>query len=224
MEALIVIEGLVILLLVVLVAGLLRSHAEILRQLDSLGAGEHQDTFVAAPRRHREQGPAQVITGVTPAGAAASVALSGGKGRTLLAFLSSTCTACATFWQDATGPSLEGIRPVVVTKGSEAESPAAIARLAHPQLTTLMSTEAWEAFHVLATPYFALVDNASGRIVGEGSAPDWPRVADMVRRALADDGLHRSTGQRKADVDEELAAAGFEPGDPRLYQRPGREP
>ena len=40
MEAVVVVEGLVIILLLVLVAGLLRSHGEILRRLHSLGAGE----------------------------------------------------------------------------------------------------------------------------------------------------------------------------------------
>lgn len=85
-----------------------------------------------------------------------------------------------------------------------------------------MSTSAWEDFGVPATPYFALVDNGSGRVVGEGSAADWTRVEDMVRRAIAETGLRRNTAQRKAVVDEELSAAGLEPGDPRLYRRPDR--
>ena len=223
MEALIVIEASVIVLLVVLVGGLLRSHAEILRQLDSLGAGEPSDSFIAPPRRVSplSDGPLKSLSGLTPEGAAASVALTGTRGHTLLAFLSSGCTACSAFWQGSNLFRVDGVRPVVVTKGADAESPAEIERLAPSQQLTLMSTEAWEAFNVPATPYFALIENVSGRIVGEGSAADWPRVEDMVRRALGDAGLHRSTAQRKADVDEELAAAGFEPGDPRLYGRPG---
>jgi hypothetical protein len=110
---------------------------------------------------------------------------------------------------------------VVVTKGAEAESPAAVARLMNPSVSTLMSTEAWESFAVPATPYFVLVDGG-GQIVGEGSAPTWAQVEDMMRRAIADDrhSLRRSTRERKADVDEELTAAGIEPGDPRLYQPP----
>lgn len=226
MEALIIIEAIVIVLLVVLVGGLLRSHAEILRQLDSLGAGERHESFLAQPRRATQlgDGPLPALSGVTPAGANATVALSGSRGHTLLAFLSSTCTACASFWQGSQPFGVDGVRPVLVTKGIEAESPAEIHRLAPTQHLTLMSSEAWEAFKVPATPYFALVENHSGRVVGEGSAGDWPRVEDMVRRALGDAGLHRSTSERKADVDEELAAAGFEPGDPRLFQRPGSHP
>jgi hypothetical protein len=157
---------------------------------------------------------------VTPRGESANVALSDSRGHTLLAFLSSTCTACGAFWDDSSTFTLEGVRPVVVTKGSEAESPAEIARLADPRHLTLMSTKAWEDFAVPATPYFALIDNSNARVVGEGSAGDWGRVEEMVRRALAETGLRRSTAQRKADVDEELAAAGFEPGDSRLYQKP----
>lgn len=221
MEALIAIEAIVIVLLLVLVGGLLRSHAEILRQLDSLGAGEQHEPFVAPPRPAQlGAGPLRTLSGITPAGANASVALTGSRGHTLLAFLSSTCTACSAFWQRSGSFGVDGVRPVIVTKGTEAESPAEIHRLCSLQQLTLMSSEAWEAFKVPATPYFALVENQSGRIVGEGSAADWVRVEDMVRRALADVGLHRSTSQRKADVDEELAAAGFEPGDPRLFFPP----
>ncbi|HJQ95931.1 MAG TPA: hypothetical protein VJ935_09525, partial [Acidimicrobiia bacterium] len=59
----------------------------------------------------------------------------------------------------------------------------------------------------------------------EGSAPTWAQVEDMMRRAIADDrhSLRRSTSERKADVDEELAAAGIDPCDPRLYQPPTSE-
>jgi hypothetical protein len=224
MEALIVIEGIVILLLVVLVAGLLRSHAEILRQLDALGGGEPHEAHIAPPRRLGRHGAATVLTGSTPGGGATTISLSGSRGHTLIAFLSTTCTSCGAFWNEA-APPLPGIRPVVVTKGAEAESPAAVARLMSPSVSTLMSTEAWESFAVPATPYFVLVDE-EGQIVGEGSAPTWAQVEDMMRRAIADDrhSLRRSTSERKADVDEELTAAGIEPGDPRLYQPPTGDP
>lgn len=221
MEALIIIEGIVIALLVVLVAGLLRSHGEILRQLDALGGGEPHEAHVAPPRRLARNGAATMLTGSTPGGGTTTISLSGSRGHTLLAFLSTTCTACGAFWKEE-APPLAGVRSVVVTKGAEAESPAAVAKLMSPSLSTLMSTEAWESFAVPATPYFVLVDNWGGQIVGEGSAPTWAQVEDMMRRAIADDrhSLRRSTSERKADVDEELAAAGIEPGDPRLFQPP----
>jgi hypothetical protein len=227
MTALIIIEGVVIALLVVLVAGLLRSHGEILRQLNALGVGEHgeQASQLLTPQRTSGLGRPALTTlaGPTPQGAAASVALSGSRGYTLLAFLSSTCTACRPFWEEADGIiDLRGVRTVVVTKDPEEESPSGLARLAPSSVTAVMSSEAWNAFKVPATPYFALVDTADARVVGEGSAANWDRVADMVRRAVSDAAhpLHRSTTARKADIDAELTAAGIEPGDPRLYQPP----
>jgi hypothetical protein len=225
MEALLILEALVIGLLVVLVAGLLRSHAEILRQLHALGGGEHMtDSFIPPPRRSGlGSSPIANLSGATPEGGRASIALTGSRGYSLLAFLSTTCTSCQPFWEGLSSDfDLSGARPIVVTKGPEDESPGDIARLATTRVTTLMSSKAWDAFKVPATPYFALVDNANGSVVGEGSAADWGRVGEMVSRAISDRAhpLHRSTSGRKADVDEELKQAGIEPGDRRLYQPP----
>ena len=225
MDALIVIEAIVIGLLVVLVAGLLRSHAEILRQLHALGGGEHPaETFVPPPRRSA-LGPTPLanLSGPTPEGGTASVALTGSRGYSLLAFLSTTCTSCQPFWQGLSGDlNFSGARPIVVTKDPNEESPADIARMASGKVTTLMSSDAWDAFKVPATPYFALVDNANATVVGEGSATNWGRVGEMVSRAISDHAhpLHSSTAARKADVDQELREAGIEPGDERLYQPP----
>jgi hypothetical protein len=225
MEALIVIEAIVIGLLVVLVAGLLRSHAEILRQLHALGGGEHQtESPVRSPRR-AGLGPSPLanLSGPTPEGGTASVALAGSRGYSLLAFLSTTCTSCQPFWQGLSGDlNFSGARPILVTRDPSEERPREIARLASGKVTTVMSSQAWDAFEVPATPYFALIDNANAAVVGEGSAANWGRVGEMVSRALSDHGhpLHRSTSARKADVDEELREAGIEPGDQRLYQPP----
>ena len=224
MNALIMIEALVIVLLVVLVAGLLRSHAEILRQLHALGGGEHRDTqaLIPSPRRSGlRTSPLINLAGTTPDGGLASVALSGSRGYTLLAFLSTTCTSCRPFWQGLTGDlNFSGARPIIVTKNDPEESSSEIARLSAGSVTTLMSSEAWEAFKVPATPYFALVDNTDATVVGEGSAVNWGRVGEMVSRAISDHirPLHRSTSARMADVDEELRNAGLEAGDPRLYR------
>lgn len=228
MTALIIIEAVVIALLVVLVAGLLRSHGEILRQLNALGVGEHSDQTSQLLTPHRRSGLGRsaltTLAGPTPQGAAASVALSGSRGYTLLAFLSTTCTACRPFWEEEVDGTIDlrGVRTVVVTKDPAEESPSELARLAPTSLTSVMSSEAWNAFKVPATPYFALVDTADATVVGEGSAANWDRVAEMVRRAISDAAhpLHRSTAARKADVDAELTAAGIEPGDPRLYRPP----
>ena len=58
MIVLVVLEGVVLALLAVLVVGLLRTHAEILRRLHDLGAGVYDDQAPARPSRPaRSAGP-----------------------------------------------------------------------------------------------------------------------------------------------------------------------
>jgi len=125
-------------LLSVLVVGLLRSHAEIVRALHDLGVNLDPDapdgTFraaspsVAASRRPTvsDVGPdatlegvalptsgrlvvAHDLAGATPDGGAAVVSVSGRPGLTLVAFLSTGCGTCADFWSAfRTPPTLGG--------------------------------------------------------------------------------------------------------------------
>lgn len=229
MLPLVIIEGIVILLLAVLVAGLLRSHAEILRTLDALGAGESRGNAPLVPVRRGIAGqpvPLAQLTGATPSGGTVSVALSGQRGYVLLAFLSTGCLPCRTFWESLGRPDLPSsdIRPVIVTKGSEGESPAEVGRMAPATVTTLMSTDAWDAFRVPGTPFFQLIDAGRGVSVGEGSAASWPQVMDLMRRALADSpgrsDLRRTTRERLRDSGEELRQAGILPGDRSLLDNP----
>jgi hypothetical protein len=121
--------GIAVVLLAVLVIGLLRSHAEVLRRLHELGAGLYDDELPSAetasgttaagvtspvalsPRpdirtqpgvagpRPDEVPGAHDLAGVTPAGDAVAVAVAGAEHTTLLAFLSSGCATCADFWR-----------------------------------------------------------------------------------------------------------------------------
>lgn len=232
MTALVVIEGLVILLLVVLVAGLLRSHADILRKLDALGAGE--GAHPVAPRSDVTRTPMQTepasldaITGPTPLGDIASVALTGSRGHVLVAFMSTGCSTCKPFWKAfQAGMDLPraDIRPVIVTKGSQEESPSEIRKLTPADVTTIMSSEAWDAFRVPGTPYFQLVDASIGTVIGEGSAGSWPRLVEMIERSFGDADasgqIRLSTKQRYQDTNRALGDAGIEPGDPSLYGKP----
>ena len=230
MTALVVIEGIVIVLLVILVGGLLRSHADILRKLDLLGAGE--DVPGTAVRSNISLNPTRTeptsltsITGPTPDGATATVALADSRGHVLLAFLSSGCTTCETFWKSfRAGMDLpgQGIRPVIVTQGSESESPSDIRKKAPDDITTIMSSEVWDAFRVPGTPYFQLVDVQHGVVIGEGSAGSWRRLVDLIERATGDSSSAPSaTQQRQEDSDASLRAAGIDPGDPSMYRREG---
>ena len=231
MTALVVLEAVVIALLVVVVFGLLRSHAEILRALRQLGVELEPGHGATAPvpARLTEGDAAHDVSGVTPAGRIRAVSVTGVEHTTLLAFLSSGCLTCAAFWdalRQADQLDLPGTdtRLVVVTKGAEAESPSVIASKAPPQFVTVMSTAAWDAYGVPITPYFVLVDGPSGRIAGEGAAATWHQLESLLAQAAADGGVMRGNRLTRGDTrerlqvsDETLAAHGITPGHPSLY-------
>ena len=229
MTAVVVIEGLVIVLLAILVAGLLKSHAEILRQLDALGASEDGSVTVGSPQTRPkttgfEKAPATTLTGVDLSGGAVTVSLEQGRGNTLVAFLSSGCLSCETFWSEFQGDfdlPTPDTRTVIVTKGPESESPSKVRDLAPPRLTLLMSDETWDVFRVPMTPYFLLVDG-SGMVVGEGAASSWRHLLGLLRQSAADaaNPIHLDTGSRLQLTDAQLLDAGVQPGDPSLYENP----
>jgi hypothetical protein len=218
MTVLVAIETVVIVLLTILVAGLLRSHADILRRLHALDGGEEpQDVPVMLSSRATGRG-APDFAGTSLNGDAALVAVSGARHRTLLAFLSSGCLTCAEFWDafaDIGALDLPAdLRLVAVTKDATEESPAALRSLASPGLTVVMSSAAWAEYEVPGSPYFVMIDGASGRVEGEGTGGNWEQVHNLIVQASADgsDGA-----AREARIDRELLAHGIVPGDPILY-------
>jgi hypothetical protein len=245
-----VVVGLVVVtaLLSVLVVGLLKSHGEILRALHDLGAGlddEPKGTFQAvraeppaATATAGRSGPSTTplpdavdISGTTPDGAVASVAVSGVAHHTLLCFLTTGCDMCHGFWDALADPAARAAlgadtRVVAVTQDERTEMRSAVMRLAPPDVTTIMSTDAWDAYNVPVAPFFVLVDGTSGRVVGEGAAPAFEQLVDLLGRAATDrpgsgSTPRRSGGQRQReeDTDEILRQAGIEPGDPRLHHQ-----
>lgn len=234
MTALVVGLTLAVVLLTVLVAGLLRSHAEILRSLHELGAGR-QDTAPRGPVAFEvrpgvmEPGgamgtSAHDVAGLTPGEEATLISVVSSGHDTLLAFLSSGCLTCHTFW-DAFGAGRDlglpaGTRLVVVTKGRELESESSVRELAPAGVPVVMSTQAWQDYAVPGSPYFVHVDGAAGRVAGEGSATAWAQVVRLVREAAADRALTiRGDGpHREARADRELLAAGITPGHDSLYR------
>lgn len=221
--------GLVVALLAILVVGLLRSHAEILKALHDLGvnleegAPEHSSSRVgrtislsahppartapgvAEPRNGDGFGDATDLTGSLPRGGTARVAVAGVAHPTLLAFLSTGCGTCGVFWEalaqlDSNQLPGEGTRVVVITNGAESESPAAVADLAPASIVTLMSTEAWDLYAVPVSPYFVLVDGPSSRVVGEGSGTSWEQVLELLRRASADATAALTTPRARPDL------------------------
>lgn len=188
MEVLVGVETVLLVLLSVLVAGLLRSHAEILRALHRLGV--NMDEGDAA--RHAMGGRALAeqaydVSGVTPDDQAVHIGVLGGRQATLLAFLSSGCTTCEPLWEGLRRgePELpERARVVAVTRGPGHESPARLRALAPPGVPVVMSDPAWEDYGVTGSPYFVYVDGDG--VVGEGAARDWAQLRSLLSRAQAD--------------------------------------
>ena len=234
MLALVIAEGVVLVVLALLVAGLLRSHAEILRALHDLGAGVDPATPTAPARTpstaglSSADGNAHDVAGLDLTGATAAVSVVGAKHDTLLAFLSTGCSTCQPFW-DAfrTGVTLPAdTRLLVVVQDEESES--RLRKLAGDRLEVVASSAAWEAYGVPGSPHFAFVDGPSGRITGEGTGPDWPSVRALLTQA-ADDGASRAAADSTHDVewhdnptriDAELMHAGIGIGHPSLDAPP----
>lgn len=227
-------------LLAFVVIGLLRSHAAILRKLHALGAGDGDQApggsplvapDVVAPTSDPSGRAASDLAGSAPDGSSVGVAVVGVRHDTIVAFLSTSCAGCETFWEElGRGIDLPArTRLVLVTKGPEHESPASVESVSPEGVTIVMSSEAWEEYGVPGSPYIVLVDGTSGMVRGEGTGGSWDQVAKLlahatgdvrfIERSRASRPKARSDAQRERDTDRALLAAGISPGDPSLYQR-----
>jgi hypothetical protein len=223
MEVLVATETILLVLLLLLVAGLLRSHAEILRRLGPEEASDAQFSLPDPDAAPAYVAPASHLTGTTLDGDAVQIALGPGSPPTLIAFLTSGCSVCHNFW----GPLREGLpaelepdppRLVVVTKDSNRESPTKLDELRPAEAPLIMSSDAWADYHVPASPYFVYLEE--GVRHGEGSASSWSQIASLLRDA-ARDARRAGDGDKRTDrVDEVLQAAGIGPEHPSLYPAP----
>ncbi|HXJ62882.1 MAG TPA: hypothetical protein VNN79_03925 [Actinomycetota bacterium] len=231
MNVLVGVETVLLVVIGILLVGVLRSHAELLRRLDSADGATPAARWGDTPRLAeglpeppaRDAVEAFDLAGETLAGDPVKVAVVGAQGSTLLAFLSSGCLGCGAFWE-ALGdePVVPGdARVVIVTKDTELESPSKLLELAPDAVPLVMSTEAWDRYGVAGSPYFVLVDGPSGRVAGEGTATSWAQVASLLRDALADASMRAirdpAAASRLARADGELASAGIGPGHRSLY-------
>jgi hypothetical protein len=240
MIVLVIVQSFVLVLLALLVAGLLRSHAEILRRLPPPDADpdwepstrpEGEMGALSLPDLEpRVASAASDIVGTSLEGDAVKISVAAGRTPTLLAFLSSGCATCAGFWealQPARREALPGgARLVVITRDRSTESLGRLRTLAPADVAVVMSSPAWETYAVPMTPYFVYV-GGSGLIEGEGVAEAWPQVMSLLGDALEDaEAAPREDGRRGADrerrVDQELRAAGIGLGHPSLYEADDR--
>jgi hypothetical protein len=134
MTVLVLVETVVLAVLTVLVAGLLRAYATVLRRLHELDGGGTPsgpaafslpvlDTVSAptavlptavlptarpapapGPGSHDAFGPAHDVAGETATGEIVSARVVGVEHRTLLLFLSSGCSSCEVFWEELARP------------------------------------------------------------------------------------------------------------------------
>jgi hypothetical protein len=243
---LVVVLTVVVTVQLLLLVGLLRSHAEILKQLHELGAGLDPSTSAATtspvtspsgmptptplatqlgPLAPAEGRRAADVTGTTPSGEVLGLRTTDVDHDTVLVFLSSSCAGCAPYWTAlAEDPGVpEGTRVVVVTREEPDEDADAIAELAPDGLQVVMSSEAYDQLEVPGSPYVVHVEGRSGRVRGEGTAASWPAVRNLLLRGAASEGSPRAKAaadaRRERDADRHLLAAGISPGDPSLYQR-----
>ena len=244
MSALTIIETVLLVVALIYIVALLRSHADILRRLSVLedGSGAAGRPRPALPIYESESRIAAEISGITLAGDAVTLSLGPGSPITLLAFLTSGCASCAPLWAslgEAGAAAQLAQRVVIVTHDATRESPARLRQLAPAAVETVMAATAWEDYAVPASPHFVLTDGAGG-ILGRGSSVTWSQLVTMVHDALADaadnaapdaDGVGagdgtpaRSTAERAARSERSLARSGIGPGHPSLYPSEPRRP
>src|SRR2546426_9647847 len=184
MTILIVAETFVLVVLTLLVAGLLRSHAEILRRLAQLEETERGQRLELPPAREQAT-PAVDVMGTTPDGAPVKVAVAGLREHTLLAFLSTGCLPCASLWKGLSPPNHpilpDRTRLILLTKDRSHESISKLRELAPQGVPVVMSSAAWDDYGVKGSPYFIYVEGPSGQGHSEGAAPNWEQVLSLVQ-------------------------------------------
>ena len=254
--ALVIVETIGLAVLAVLVAGLLRGYAEVLRLLHHLGVDDLDPDAPAtlAPGRRQVRAPqrrgseAHDVAGLTPLGDAVVIGVSHPDANVLLVFLSSGCDTCARFWEAmAAGRHLAlGTRVIAITRDGDQESVGRLRQWGAEGVEVVLSNRAWDDYRVPGSPYAIFCHG--GAIVGEGTATSWEQLESLVDQADLDHEAGRGTARlgrrressilrarqeltqrhnadarRHAHADDELSAAGIEPGDPRLYPPLTRE-
>jgi hypothetical protein len=204
LELLVAVETITLALLAVVVVGLLRSHAEILRRLPGEDPPGHREVpvrraatgsdVIAVPDHLPEPRETQTevvdIEGTTLDGA--SVVLAPARTDTLIAFLSSGCLTCQTFWdgmRSQRSPLPGDSRLVIVVKDPELESPWRLRELAPADVPVVMSSKAWADYAVPMSPYFLFVSGATGTVRSEGAASSWEQVRSLLRDAIEDEAI-----------------------------------
>jgi hypothetical protein len=241
------VQTLLLAVLTVLVFGLLRAYATVLQRLHALEDGgtvsprPGDRSFALTPSAPPSRGAdiqivpidedfpvGHDISGTTLAGETVLLRLVDVEHDTVLVFLSSGCSTCATFWDELRHPvNLPvGARLIIVTQDAETESVVSLRKLAPTGVEVVLSSSGWEDYGVPGSPYVIAVNGATGRVRGEGTGQSWSQIAELLARSTGDAGFVTagplatkpdSDQERESAVDRELIQAGMLPGDARLY-------
>jgi hypothetical protein len=178
MTILVVAAAVVIGLLAVLVTGLTRKNAEILRRL----ADAEQRVEVSPTGAE-----ARDIAGMGLNGKIVGVRVRDPDRSTLLAFMSSTCSGCDRFWTafgDADKMAgLGDTQLIIVTSGDGYEVPVNVAEVAPREIPLVMSSIAWQTYGIPGSPYFVVISGETGLITAKDRAGDWDGLLTLVRSA-----------------------------------------
>ena len=201
MVVLVSIETVLLALLSLLVVGLLRSHAEIIRAVQTYGRtleGEPEGPPRELAPTAGQAVPAYGIAGETLEGEPAEYPLWSTDDRdTVLAFLTTGCKTCQAFW-DAFQEEDLGLPPetrlVIVAKDKRNESRGRLRRLAPASHDLVLSSTAWTTYQVPGSPYFAYITGANATVSGQGTGESWPQVLDLLTLTREEDELAAEEG------------------------------
>ncbi len=221
MTGLVIAEAVAIALLGLLVAGLLRSHAEILRALHDLGGGsggaDHSHSAPAsatakvvseldfpgvregiAPPRSVDVTDAAMrvadIAGLTPWDESIAVGVSSDESRSLVAFLSTGCGTCAAFWDELNQPGgarLSAQTRLVVVTKGEDEESISALRRIAPRDASVIMSSQAWTDYQVPGSPYFLLIEG-GRVTGEGSGSTWQQVRALLGQASDDNDVRRS--------------------------------
>ena len=266
MLAVVIAEGVAIVLLGVLVLGLLRSHALILKALHELGAGlelekrgrhrrharrppgaspdpcRSSSSRASSRRPARTRPPPTTSSAPTSTASSSTVTVTTPGTRTLLAFLTSGCSVCQTFWDEFQGPvDVPGDGALRSSPRGPAEESISSLRALAGDRDVVQSSGAWVDYDIPGSPYFVYVEG--GVVTGEGSATTWAQVRDLMAQGVADSDEARAAAGRTGPgllvgdgAGPRVSATacpgwtpscsppGSRPGDPSLYRAPDAEP
>lgn len=230
MTILVSVETVLLIIIGLLVAGMLRTHADIMRALNLAPSGEGSQATSEAANLELTAPPDNVDAQLfAPAAALEGVNLDLNPvnvemkrdGGTLLGFLSSGCLTCLRFWHELSTPSNRLTLPpngrlILVVKDPTEESLAKLREMAPVGHPVVMSSQAWSDYDIPGAPFFVWVDGPTATVRGVGAHD---RV-EGVLKLLSDQLLEETLPEVLAEEDRQLLAAGIYPGHPSLYGPP----